>query len=82
MSMVTGWELFARQCLVGEKGAMAVPREMCRNLKDAVSKSPQTYAFYHAELLQMLSRAQTVSPTGRFVCGGDQTETSLGLTIL
>jgi hypothetical protein len=71
--------IVARQCLVGQKGAAAV-REICHNLKGAISKS-QTYAFYHAELLQMLAGTQPLALLDG-LCGGDQTDLSLGVTIL
>jgi len=51
--------IIAKHCLVGEKGAATV-REICRNLKDDVSKS-ETYGFYHTELLKILLRAQPLA---------------------
>lgn len=78
---VDGYRLgiIARQCLVGEKGPVAV-REICRDLKDAVSNS-ETYAFYHTELLQILVRAQPLAVLDG-LCGGDQTELNRGAAIL
>jgi hypothetical protein len=71
--------IIAKHCLVGEKGAATV-REICRNLKDAVSKS-ETYAFYHAELLKILLRAQPLAAL-ESLCGGDKSEHELGVRIL
>ncbi len=71
--------IIAKHCLVGERGATAV-LEICRNLKDAVSKS-ETYAFYHADLLQSLFDAQPLAALEGF-CGGDQAELNLGISIL
>lgn len=71
--------IIAKCCLVGEKGATTV-REICRNLKAAVSKS-ETYAFYHTDVLQVLFRAQPLAALEGF-CGGDQTQLNLGVSIL
>lgn len=71
--------MIAKNCLVGEKGAATV-REICRNLKDAVSKY-ETYAFYHADLLQILFGVQPLAALDAF-CGGDQPDLHLGISIL
>jgi hypothetical protein len=71
--------IIANHCLVGEKGAATV-REICRKLKDAVSKS-ETYAFYHGELLKILLRAQPLAAL-ESLCGGDKSELDLGVRIL
>jgi hypothetical protein len=71
--------IIAKHCLVGEKGGATV-REICRNLKDAVSKS-ETYAFYHADLLKILLRTQPLAAL-ESLCGGDKSELDLGVRIL
>jgi hypothetical protein len=71
--------MIARHCLVEDKGAPTV-REVCRNLKEAVSKS-ETYAFYHAELLQLLLAVQPFAAL-EALCGGDQADLQLGIRIL
>ena len=71
--------IIAKHCLIGEKGATTV-REICRNLKDAVSKS-ETYAFYLADLLKILLRAQPVAAL-ESLCGGDKSELDSGVRIL
>jgi hypothetical protein len=71
--------IIAKRCLVGEKGAATVG-ELCRNLKVAVSKA-ETYAFYHAELLKILLRAQPLAAL-ESLCGGDKSELELGIRIL
>jgi hypothetical protein len=71
--------IVARNCLVGHKGAATV-REICRNLKDAVSKS-ETYPFYHAALLQLLFAAHPLAALDG-LCGGDETDLRSGVNIL
>jgi hypothetical protein len=71
--------IVAKNCLIGEKGAVAV-KEICRNLKDAVSKS-ETYAFYHADLLKVLFGVHPLAAL-EGLCGGDPTELNLGVSIL
>ena len=71
--------IIAKHCLIGEKGAAAV-REICENLKDAVSKS-QTYAFYHTDLLKILFSAQPLAAL-ESLYGGDESEFRLGVRIL
>ena len=51
--------MVGRACLIGEKGAAAV-QEICHNLKESILKS-ETYAFYHAELLQILLATQPLA---------------------
>ena len=69
----------AKHCLVGEKGA-ATAQEICRNLRAAVSKS-ETYAFYHADLLQILFSVQPLAAL-EGLCGGNQSDLDLGVSIL
>jgi hypothetical protein len=55
-------------------------REICRNLKDAISKS-ETYAFYHDDVLQMLLSTQPIAALDA-LCGGDDDGFKLGMSIL
>jgi hypothetical protein len=71
--------MIARHCLVGEKGAETV-REICHNLKEAVSKS-ETSAFFHEGLLQTLLDAHP-SATIEALCGDNAADLKLGVTIL
>jgi len=71
--------IIARYCLVGEKGAATV-REICQNLKDAVSKS-ETFAFCQQELLQVLLGAQPVAAL-EALCGHNAEDLKLGISIL
>jgi hypothetical protein len=71
--------IVAKHCLLGEKGAATVGK-VCRNLKYAVSKS-ETYAFYQADLLRILLRAQPLAAL-ESLCGGDKSELELGVRIL
>jgi hypothetical protein len=71
--------IIARYCLVGEKGAATV-REICHNLKEAVSKS-ETYAFYQQELLQALLGAQPLAAL-EALCGDNAADLKLGVGIL
>ena len=71
--------IIAKHCLIGDKGASAV-QEICRNLKDAVSKS-ETYAFYHTELLKILFSTQPLAAL-ESICGGDESEFRLGVQML
>jgi hypothetical protein len=71
--------IVARNCLVGEKGAATV-REICRNLKDAVSKS-ETSAFYQQELLQVLLGAHPYAAL-EALCGDSAADLMLGISIL
>jgi hypothetical protein len=71
--------IVAKNCLIGEKGAAAVG-EICRNLKDAISKH-ETYPFYHSDLLQILFAVQPLAALDS-VCGGDEKEAHLGVSIL
>jgi hypothetical protein len=66
-------------CLVEEKGAVTV-REICHNLKEAVSKS-ETSAFFHEELLQILLDAQPIAAL-EALCGDNATDLKLGIRIL
>jgi len=72
-------EMVGRHCLVGETGAATV-REICRNLKDAVSKS-ETSVFYHRDLLQILFSVQPLAAL-ESLCGGGAADIKLGLSIL
>jgi hypothetical protein len=74
-----GLGIIARNCLIGEKGAATV-REVCQNLRNAVSKS-ETFAFYQQELVQALVRAQ---PTAALeaLCGDNAEDLRLGISIL
>ncbi len=71
--------MLAKNSLIGEKGAAAV-REICRNLKDAISKS-ETYAFYHVDLLQILFAVQPLAAL-ESICAGDEKQIRLGVSIL
>jgi hypothetical protein len=71
--------IMAKRCLVGEKGAETV-REICHNLKEAVSKS-ETYPFYQQELLQVLVAAQPVAAL-EAICGDTAADLKLGVSIL
>jgi hypothetical protein len=71
--------MIAKNCLVEEKGAATV-REICRNLKEAVSNS-ETYAFHHSELLHILLGAQPLAAL-EALCGGNQMDLQLGASIL
>lgn len=72
-------QLVARNCLVGEKGATTV-REICRKLRESVSKS-ETYAFHHSELLQALLSAQPLAAL-EGICGDDHESLTIGLNIM
>jgi hypothetical protein len=69
----------ARHCLVREKGAATV-REICSNLKEAVSRS-ETSAFSHRDLLQILLNSQPLAAL-EALCGGDAEHVKLGIKIL
>ena len=58
----------------------ATVREICLNLKEAVSKS-ETYAFYHQELLQVLLGAQPYAAL-EALCGDSAADLDLGISIL
>lgn len=72
-------QLVARNCLVGEKGAATV-REICRKLRESVSKS-ETYAFHHSQLLQSLVSAQPLAAL-EGLCGDDEESLRVGLSIM
>ena len=61
--------IVARRCLVGDQGAGAVG-DICRNLKNAIANA-ETYAFYHADLLQIVFSAQPIAALDA-LCGGDE----------
>jgi hypothetical protein len=69
----------ARYCLIGEKGAATV-REICHNLKEAVSKS-ETSAFFHADLLQILLDTQPIAAL-EALCGDSAGDMKVGIAIL
>jgi hypothetical protein len=71
--------MIARHCLIGEKGAATV-REICHNLKEAVSKS-ETPAFFHKELVQILLGAQPVAAL-EALCGDNAADLKVGISIL
>jgi hypothetical protein len=71
--------IVTRFCLVGEKGAATV-REICRKLKEAVSKR-EVYAFHYGDLLRLLLNAQPAAALDA-LCGGDAADVDLGLKIL
>lgn len=71
--------IIARSCLLGPEGAAAV-REICQNLKRAVSKS-ETYAFYHGELLKILLGIQPLA-TLEGLCGSTKADLDSGMRIL
>jgi hypothetical protein len=66
-------------CLLGEKGAATV-REICKNLKDAVSRS-ETSGYYQQELLQVLFRAQPLAAL-EALCGESEADLKTGMRIL
>jgi len=74
-----GLEMIGRDCLVGEKGAAAV-REICRRLKDAVSKS-EISVYRHRDLLHVLFWAQPLAAL-QSLCGGGAADIKLGNCIL
>ena len=69
----------AKSCLVGEQGAATV-REICHNLKQAVSKS-EASAFYQDDLLKVLLDVQPFTVL-ESLCGGDASDPALGIRIL
>lgn len=71
--------IIASYCLIGEKGAATV-REICHNLKEAVSKF-ETYAFYHQDLLQVLLGAQPYAAL-EALCGDSAADLKVGISIL
>jgi hypothetical protein len=71
--------IVARYCLIGEQGVAAV-RDVCRNLKEAISKS-ETHAYYHTDLLQILSSTQPLALLDG-LCGGNEAELRAGVAIL
>ena len=71
--------IIAKRCLVGEQGAATV-LEICRNLKDAISKS-ETYAFHHSDLLQTLLGIQPL-PALEGIYGGDRAAIRSGISVL
>jgi hypothetical protein len=72
-------EMIGRHCLIGEMGAATV-REICSNLKSAVSKS-ETSVFYHRDLLRVLFSAQPVAAL-QSLCAGGAADIELGVRIL
>jgi hypothetical protein len=71
--------MVGRDCLVGERGAATI-REICSNLRNAVSKS-ETSVFYHRDLLQVLFRAQPLAAL-ESLCSGGPADVKLGVSIL
>jgi hypothetical protein len=71
--------ILARHCLLGEKGAATVG-EVCRKLKEAVSKR-EVYAFNYGEILTLLLNVQPGAALDA-LCGGDAADASLGLKVL
>lgn len=71
--------IVVRRCLDGEKGAATV-RELCRKFKAAVANS-ETYAFYQKNLLSLIFGIHPLVALDS-LCGGDQAEVYLGLSIL
>jgi hypothetical protein len=72
-------QIIATLCLAGEKGAAAV-REICRNLREAISRS-ETYPFNHNGLLRVLLRAQPFAAL-EALCGDDARGPDAGISIL
>ena len=72
-------EEIGKACLVGEDGA-EVAREICRKLKDSVSKR-ETYSFNNGGLLQGLLGAQPAAVLDSF-CTGDAAEIKQGIRII
>lgn len=66
-------------CLVGDKGA-ATAREICQNLRDAVSRS-KTYAFNHKRLLLTVLNVQPVAAL-EALCGENKADLNVGISIL
>lgn len=71
--------IVGRACLVGERGETTV-REICRKLKDAISKS-ETSAYYQEELLQVLFRAQPLAALNA-LCGENAEDLKVGIRIM
>jgi len=71
--------MLGRICLVGDKGATTV-REICRNLKAAISNS-ETSGFSQGELLQVLLSAQPLAVL-QALCGEDDAALEFGISIL
>ena len=69
----------SKYCLIGEEGA-AITREICRKLKDSVSKR-ETYAFHNSDLLQGLLYAQPAAVLDG-LCSGDAEEIKEGIRII
>jgi hypothetical protein len=71
-------EMIGRYSVIGEKGA-AVVREICSNLRNAVSRS-QTSVFYQRDLLRVLFTAQPLAVL-ESLCAGGAMEINLGVKI-
>jgi hypothetical protein len=71
--------MLGKHCLMSHKGAQTVG-EICRNLRDAVSKS-ETYAFYHDGFLRMVLSVQPIAALDA-LCEGDDEGFNLGMSIL
>jgi hypothetical protein len=69
----------SKSCLVGEGGA-EIAREICRKLKDSVSKY-ETRAFGHEELLQALFGAQPAAALDE-LCAGDAAGLKRGIRVI
>jgi len=68
-----------QRCLIGEVGEATV-REICRSLKDSISRS-DTYGFYQKELLQSLFRGHPLTALDA-LCGPNNENLKLGMRIL
>ncbi len=71
--------IIAQSCLLGAEGAAAV-REICNNLKRAVTES-RTYAFHHGDFLSVLLHVQPLAALDA-LCGGGRASLESGIRIL
>ena len=72
-------QIIGRHCLLGEKGAATV-REVCTNLRDAISKS-EASAYGHREFLQVLFSTQPLAVL-QSLCSGDAAMVKIGISVL
>ena len=72
-------QIVGRNCLLGEKGAATV-REVCNNLRDAISRS-EASAYGHREFLQVLFSTQPLAVL-QSLCSGDAAMVKIGISVL
>lgn len=73
-------QIVGRNCLLGEKGAATV-RELCKDLRDAVSRS-EASAYGHRELLQVVFNAQPFAVLQSLCAGDDAAAVKIGVKVL